>query len=164
MLKTAGRFTKITNYIAVVLLFVLLLLQFLPYWTTSDGATTLSIQGYVWWPLEKPDGPAMTNFFKDQFGKDWLIDEVVLLPCLTLACAVLTFFFGIKKPNRLWMNIVYLTAGIYCVITFLTNPAYQLNGMYILHLILGFLLVAASVANIALRPWKKIVHYLKYGE
>ena len=164
MLKTAGRFTKITNYIAVVLLFVLLLLQFLPFWSTPDGETTMSIQEYVWWPLEKPKGPAMTDYFEDLYGRDWKIDQIVLMPCVILACAIVTFFFGIKRPNRLWMNIVYLIGGFFCITGFLGNPIYRLNGIYIVHVILGALLIVASIANIVLRPWKGIVHYFKYGE
>ena len=164
MLKTAGRLSKITNYIMVGLLYVLLALQFLPYWTTADGAVTMSIQGYVWWPLKKPDGPAMTTYFQSLYGKDWLTGDMVFMPTMILACAIITFFFGIKKPNRLWMNIVYLFAGIVGLIGYLGNPIFQLNGIYIAHTILAALIVVTSIVNVVARPWKGIVHYLKYGE
>ena len=164
MLKTAGRLSKLTNYIMVGLLYALVVMQFLPFWTTGDGAVTMSIQEYIWWPLEKPDGPAMTKYFQGLYGSDWLIGDIVLMPCMTLICAIITFFFGIKRPNRLWMNIVYLVAGICGLSAYLGDPIYQLNPIYIVHVILCALLVVTSIVNVTARPWKKIMHYLKYGE
>ena len=100
MLKTAGPLSKITNYVMVGLLYALVVMQFLPFWTTGDGAVTMSIQEYIWWPLEKPDGPAMTKYFQSLYGAEWLIGDIVLMPCVTLICAIITFFFGIKTGFR----------------------------------------------------------------
>ena len=141
-----------------------MLLQFLPFWTTGDGAVTMSIQEYIWWPLEKPDGPAMTKYFQGLYGSEWLIGDIVMTPCMTLICAIITFFFGIKRPNRLWMNIVYLCGGIVGLVGYLGDPMYQLNPIYIVQVILCALLVVTSIVNVAARPWKSIMHYLKYGE
>ena len=61
MIKTAGRATPILNYICVVLLFVILVMQMLPYWTNADAVETsptqtvreISIQGMTWFPENK---------------------------------------------------------------------------------------------------------------
>ena len=165
MLKTAGRLSKLTNYIMVGLLYALVIMQFLPFWTTGDGSVTLSIQQYIWWPLKKTiGGPTMTQYFQSLYGSEWLVGDIVLMPTMILASAIVTFFFGIKRPNRLWMNIVYLFAGSMGLIGYLGDPIYQLNPIYIVHVILSALIIVTSIVNIAARPWKSIFHYLKYGE
>ena len=171
MLKTAGRYTKILNYILVVLVFGLFLLQLLPFWETTavikkeNIPTTMSIQSYVWCPLEvEMGGPNLTKIFEGRFGKDWVIVDIVLMPVIVVFAVIMTFFFGIKKPTRLWMNIVYLLCGIGGIIGYLTVPVFQDNGMWIVHLIVCVLITGVSIANVVMRPWKAIAHYFKTGE
>lgn len=206
MIKTAGRATPILNYICVVLLFVIFVMQLLPYWTNADAIETsptktereISIQGMTWFPENKktPNSPGndMTKYFEKMYNTfvckecgyenpvkwdgacpecsakksaekdEWEIADIVLMPVMIVVCCIVTFFFGIKKPTRLWMNIVYLLAGVLGAVTYLTEPIYQLNSMYIVHMVLCFALILASVANIAFRPWKRIAHYMKTGE
>lgn len=95
---------------------------------------------------------------------EWKIGDIVLLPVMIVICCIITIFFGIKKPTRLWMNIVYLLAGVLGLVTYLTEPIYQLNQMYIVHVLLCDHLILASLANITCRPWKRIVHYMKTGD
>ena len=171
MLKTAGRYTKILNYIIVVLVFALLILQLLPYWDTTavvnkqEVPATMSIQSYVWWPLEaEQGGPNLTKHFESVYGKDWVIADIVLMPVIGIFTVIMVVFFGIKKPTRLWMNIVYLLCGIGGVIGYLTVPVFQENGIWVVHMIVCVLITGVSVANIVMRPWGKIVHYLKTGD
>ena len=171
MLKTAGRYTKILNYILVVLVFALFILQLMPFWESTavvnkeEVPADVSIQGYTWWPLDvKSGGPNLTKTFEGRFGKDWEIVDIVLMPVIVVFACIMTFFFGIKKPTRLWMNIIYLLCGISGVVGYLTIPVYQDNGIWIVHLIVCFLMIAVSIANVVMRPWDKIVRYMKTGE
>lgn len=186
MIKTAGRATPILNYICVVLLFAIFVLQLLPgYWTgtkevvslpTEVGAepvTTIedvavSIQYLTWFPAhETQDTPGtdMVKYFENKYKSEkWQVSDIVLMPVMIVVCCIITFFFGIKKPTRLWMNIVYLLAGVLGLVTYMTQPIYQLNSLYVVHAAVCGALILASVANIAARPWKKIIHYMKTGE
>ncbi len=171
MLKTAGRATPILNYIAVLLLFALFALQLMPFWNNADAVaageevTEISIQGFTWFNSTKvtvTPGNVMSKYFTKYYDKQAL--DIIWMPFIVTACCIITIFFGIKKPTRLWMNIVYLVAGGYAMITYLTDPMFQLNSNYIFHLIVAALLVVASLLNVAIRPWKRIIHFMKTGD
>jgi len=171
MLKTAGRATPILNYIVVILLFGLFVLQLVPFWSNADAVaageevTEISIQEYTWFcDTKRPVSPG--NIMSDYFEKNYdrAAGDIILMPVILVACCIITFFFGIKKPTRLWMNIVYIIAGGLALVTYLTDPLYQMGNLYIVHLAVSALLVVATVLNVAIRPWKKIIHYMKTGE
>ena len=135
MLKTAGRYTKILNYILVGLVFALLILQLLPFWSTTatvegeEKTVSMSIQGYVWWTLDKEAGVPPTKVFEGVMGTDWATADTVLMPVIVVVAVIMTFFFGIKKPNRMWMNIVYQFCGIGGLIGYLPIHLFQMNGI-----------------------------------
>ena len=179
MIKTAGRATPILNYICVILLFAIFVLQLTPFWTNADKVETspvnevrvTSIQNVVWFPANEINQhtPAtdMVKYFEDKYsvkGDKWEVADIATMPAIIVVCCIITFFFGIKKPTRLWMNIVYLLAGGLALITYLTQPIFQLSNQWTIHAAVSGALVLASIANIAFRPWKKIMHYLKTGE
>lgn len=188
MIKTSGRATPILNYLCVLLLFAIFVLQLMPgYWNgtkevvtipTEAGAepvvttedVSVSIQYLVWFPAhetQETPGTAMVKYFEKQYsvkGDKWEIGDIVLMPVMIVVCCIIAFFFGIKKPTRLWMNIVYLLAGVLGLVTYLTMPIYQLNSMYLVHAGVCGALILASIANIAFRPWKRIIRFMRTGD
>lgn len=175
MIKTAGRATPILNYIVIFFLFALFVLQCLPFWTNADAVQTsptkelreVSIQEFTWFcTTKKPASPGndMTKYFQRVYGSKWQSADIVLMPVIIVACCIITIFFGIKKPTRLWMNIVYLTAGIVGIWGYLSDPIFQLNDMYIVHIVVCALIIVSSLLNITVRPWKKVIHFMKTGE
>ena len=187
MIKTAGRATPILNYICVILLFAIFALQLMPgYWNcqkevevipTEIGAEpytitkdiSVSIQQMIWFPanevnLETPSTDMVEYFEKLYKSEKWEVADVATMPVLIVVCCIISFFFGIKKPTRLWMNIGYLLGGGLALVSYLTMPIFQLNTMWVVHAAVSGALVLVSIANIAFRPWKRIVHYMKTGE
>ena len=57
MLKTAGRYTKILNYILVVLVFALFILQLMPFWESTAVVNKEEVPADV----SIPGGPWMSS-------------------------------------------------------------------------------------------------------
>jgi len=160
MFKTAGRYSQILTYVTVALMLVLFLLQFLPFYSSADGSDVVSMQGYVWWPLEHKD---VTKVFTDAYGRDWDAAQMVLMPVLVLVCACVGAFFELKNPKKLWPCTFPLIGSGSAVFFYLTNPIYQMNGIWVLQFAVAVLALATTIANIAMRPWKDIFGYFRYG-
>ena len=85
---------KTFNIITIILMGVLLVLHFLPFWS-YDGIST-SIQSYVWFPT---DHAPLESYIAGQVGGDYQINDIVLMPILVLVMTVIGIILCIAKSD-----------------------------------------------------------------
>ena len=123
--------TKIFNWISIVLMGVLLLLQFLPFWNI-DGVS-VSIQGYIWLkPGDEQIGEYLAPYLN--VGDSFLINKVIAMPLLVLVL-VLTGIVLNLIFNNIYTTVLPLLCGVIGAWGYLAKPAFQLGTGWVLHLV-----------------------------
>lgn len=149
MKKNPIRLRKTMNILCAVLMLVLLVCQFLPYWSI-DGDTA-SIAGYVWLSEE---GNAFTEHFRSTLNDpDFYAGKIVLMNVIMIAAGAIGIISCLFRSED-WQSIIFPgVCGIFGVISYLAYPAYRMGSAWLLHLLLsiGILLLAGS----AFFPWLK---------
>jgi len=143
--------TKTFSMICAALMAVLLVLQFIPFWHFSDGEAqaAVSISSYVWFPADYGN----VDDYLGEAIEDYSINDMLMTPILLLVlCAVGVVLCLLKAGNPLVL-VVPLVAGLAGTIGYLTAPALQMGGNWIVHLLLSILLLAAAAAGLVLN-WK----------
>ena len=156
-------YSRICNYICVVLMLCLLATQFLPFWecvdcdVCEDGMA--SISDYFWNPREhKSLKKSMTRVYKDYFGEN-IVDangkpfeftaNIVLISALGIfVSTLLTVFFGLvcgKKPIVAIFPLIGSIAGIY---DYTTALALQVGQNWQLHLGLCIAVLIVSIISL----------------
>jgi len=146
------------NVVLSLLVIVLLVLQFLPgFWTYNvydeDGEfvehQNPSIHGLVWWPREYEDmiadeekgfdmEPEWVPYI-DEHGrklrmKDFPLNDVILMPAISIAFGALTVVFTILKIKKFWGSLFGFVVGLAGVIAYMTIPIFRMNPIWIWHL------------------------------
>lgn len=141
-------YSRIFNYICAVLMLVLLITQFLPFWSCNcekgcEGvANDLSISDYVWFPEDHVKG--VTKEFKQLIHK-FELNDLVLTPVLILVCSTLGIFFCITKAKKPAVGVFPFIAGLAGTVGYLTNPVLQAGQNWVIHLVASILVLAASL-------------------
>lgn len=140
---------RVLNYICAALALVLIATQFLPFWgcyqckTCGDGKI-ISILQYVWFANDHKSG--LTTVLQDYYIPGFKAMDVVGTSVLILLTAAFSLLLCLAKPQKLTSTLAPLAAGLCCVIGYLTQPAYQMGQLWILHLVIGIALIVVSVA------------------
>lgn len=101
----------------------------------------VSIQQYIWLPtFESCAG--VTEYFETQY-EDFKINDIILMPALTVVLTVAMVFFGVLK-SKPWASVLALIAGLLTTITYLTEPIFQagINWQYHLYISIALLVVS----------------------
>lgn len=136
---------KVTNIICVVLLVILFICQFTPFWNLEGQS--ISIGSYIWFPTDHTD---LTVYFEQQISSDYTIESMVLSSVLQLVLPVLTLFLFFRNPESKHTGILSICAGIAGICIYLLKPAYRLGlwkvpfGICCLLLVTGILSVLLS--------------------
>lgn len=104
---------------------------------------TVSIQEYVWLPTF--DGCiGVTEYFESEYD-DFKINDIILMPALTLILAAAMVFFGALK-NKPWACLLAFIAGLLATVTYLTQPIFQAGIGWQTHLYISIaVLVVAAI-------------------
>lgn len=151
MLEKLKGNAKMFNGICAVLMAVLLVLQFVPFWHFADGEeqAAVSISSYIWFPADN-DG---VDDYLSAAIEDHSINDMLVTPILLLVlCAVGVVFCLIKSRNPFAL-LLPLASGFVGTVGYLTTPALQMGGAWVLHLLVSILLLAAAAAGFVLH-WK----------
>lgn len=134
---------KIFCIICAVLMLAVLILQYLPsYWTAGEDSS--SIADYVWWPHHHKD---ITKEFRNIFGRDYEVQQMVLMPVTVLIATILGIVVCILSPGKIGAFIIPLIDGAMGLYGFLTVPVFSLGSTYIVQIIACALLVATAVVG-----------------
>ena len=157
-------YSRIFNYVCAVLMLLLLITQFLPFWSCDctkacDGGDVLSISDYVWFPSDHKQG-----LTKD-IGKvvdDFEVNDVVLTPVLILAASVLGIVFCTLKAKNPLMGIFPFIAGLAGTIGYLTDPVLQMGQNWQLHLVASILVLVGSLVVLSKLVINGVQAYKKF--
>lgn len=145
--STIGKI-RILNYICAALALILIVTQFIPFWgcyqckTCGDGKV-ISIVEYVCFANDHKTG--LTSVIQNYYIPDFKAMDVVGTCVLILLSGVFSLLLCLTKPHKLTSTLAPLAAGLCCVIGYLTQPAYQMGQLWILHLAVGIALIAVSL-------------------
>ena len=143
MLKPSTDRTNACNYINSVLMAIMTILQFIPFWNVNG--TGYSISQYVWFAYEHND---LENYLKDAIGSSYDLTANVLPSVIIIACCILGIFFCLKYRDNDAPGLFALAAGVAGIICFLARPVYQLGSLRILYLVLSIALTIVSVISV----------------
>lgn len=132
--------TKICNITCIVLMTILFILHFMPFWS-YDGMST-SIQSYVWLPS---DHAALETYIAGQVGGDYSINSIVLMPVIVLVTTVAGIVLCVIKPDNFWVGLIPLGCGFAGICGYLSKAAFRLGTNWVLHLIVCIAMVVAAV-------------------
>jgi len=133
---------KTFNIITIILMGVLLVLHFMPFWS-YDGIST-SIQSYVWFPT---DHAPLESYIAGQVGGDYQINDIVLMPILVLVMTVIGIILCIAKSDIAFVSLIPLACGLVGVWGYLCQPAFQLGTNWVLHLLVCVAMIATSALS-----------------
>ena len=153
-MKKKLRNTKWIGIAVAVLMFILVILQFVPFWRYQGES--LSIAGYIWRPYEHSE---FTSLFKSYFGKEFKVSLMFAMPMVItlLANTVGTVFCAIKHSSKAvyLLPIVSAVSGLY---GYWAAPAFQLGSSWIIHLVLYVLMMAVGVCGFIVAGNASSVH------
>ena len=132
--------TKIWNYVSAVMMLVVLVMQFMPFWH-YDGMST-SIQTYIWFPTDQKD---LTSYLTAQLGADYNINSIVLAPIVILVSYVAGIVLAVIKGDNPWCKLVPIIGSLVGIWGFLVKPAYHLGSAWVVQLILCIGVAATAV-------------------
>jgi len=131
--------SKICNIICIVLMGLLLVLHFMPFWS-YDGMTT-SIQGYIWFPT---DHAPLESYLAGQIGGDYSINSILLMPIMVLLTTVVGIVSSISMSDNLFVGILPLGCGLIGAVGYLSKAAFHLGTNWGLHLAVCVALAAVA--------------------
>jgi len=148
-------YKTICSIACAALVLILLVLQFLPgYWThqkdkpNKEGVyetDSASLQEFMWVPSEHT---ILGDYFEDLFSKDFMLNDPVMMPVITLVAGVLCIVFTIFNREASWTALFPALVGGAGIYGYLCHPIFQMNGMWIVHLVVSVLIFGVAVASL----------------
>lgn len=145
----------ICNLVCAVLMFALLVLQFLPgYWNCQKDkpdkngvyqSESASLQGYMWTPSEFK---LFDDYFEDLYGKQFELNHVVMMPVATLAFGVLGIVLALAQRRKKLGSTFGILVGAIGAQGYLGHPIFQLNPIWVVHVALCVLMVVVGLVPV----------------
>lgn len=142
--------TQTLNFVSVVLMAVYVILLFLPFWS-YDGISS-SIQSYIWFPGEKAE---LTAYLTAQLGESYTINNIIWPPILSFVAAVVGVILCAMYNDEPLMCLIPIIGGLIGAWGYLTTPAFQLGGNWILHLVVCIAMILIGVLTLLSGQKKK---------
>jgi len=151
MKKMNTSFLKFCRHVCAALSVVLLALHFTPFWTVEGES--ISLFDYTWFTTEhKPVSKYIEKTFgnlEEVFGNKFAANNIGGAVIIVFVAAILGLVFYLvtrKKGGSFVSDVIFFVCGIGGVM-FLTNPILQLGSTYVLHGILGAILVVFAIGS-----------------
>lgn len=146
---------KTCNRVAALLMALLLILQFVPYWHYGEGeALSASVNGYVWFPYHHQE---LTAQLAAQ-GTGHYINDVAYPMVGVFVLCVLGTLFCLWKSGSALSAVLPVMAGALGLFGYLSAPAFQAGGWYWQHVLLFVLMIVMGVCAIALHCRARKAH------
>lgn len=146
---SSSRVTSICNIACAVLMLILLVLQFMPFWTveTEEGANSVSIQSFIWFPgdhgdLEDSLGATLGN-------EEFSVNDVLGMPILVLVAGAAGVVLCLIKSGSGFASILPAICGVAGVWGFLAKPAFRLGSTWQIQLALSAVILVLAIVSIA---------------
>lgn len=131
--------SKICNITCILLMGILLILHFMPFWS-YDGMST-SIQSYVWFPTDHAE---LESYIAGQLGEEYSINSIILMPVIIIITTVAGMVLCILKSDNIFVGSVPFVCGLVGVWGYLSKAAFRLGTNWCLHLVVCIALVIAA--------------------
>ncbi len=135
--------------ISAVLMVILLVLQFTPFWHHGEAGESCSISSYVWFP---GDQKALETWLGSQ-AADHDLNSFVGMPILILALSAAGAVICLIKPDKGATPLLSTACGLAGMIGYLTTPALKLGTGWAWHLLICIALLALGVYGVV--QWVK---------
>lgn len=146
MSKYISNRTSICNIVCAVLMVILLVLQFMPFWTYGEEeAMTSSIQGYIWFPTEKGD---LENYLQAQTSPEFTINDILVMPIVVLVAGAVGVVLCLIKPDNMLVSLLPAACGLVGIWGYLSKAAFRLGANWQLHLVLCIAILAAAAISL----------------
>lgn len=143
---------KLCNRISALLMALMLILQFLPYWHYGEeDALSASINGFVWFPHHHA---GLTEQLTAQ-NADYSINPVAYTTVGLFVLSVLGAVFCLRESDSALCAIFPVTAGLLGLTSYLSTPAFQAGAWRWVHVTLFVLMVVTGIAAVVLRRSRK---------
>lgn len=143
---------KLGNRISALLMALMLILQFLPYWHYGEAdALSASINGFVWFPHHHA---GLTEQLTTQ-NADYSINPVAYTTVGLFVLCVLGTVLCLRKSDSALCAIFPVTAGLLGLTSYLSTPAFQAGAWCWVHVTLFVLMTIVGVAAVASKRSRK---------
>lgn len=145
MSKLISNRLEFCNVICAVLLAVLLVFQFVPFWNIGEETENVSIGSYIWFPEDHKD---VKSYLSEQTGEDCSADNLLAMPMIVLFAGIAGIILGFVKRESILGSLVAALVGGAGMWGYLAKPAFQLGANWQLHLAISALVLIAAVIGI----------------
>lgn len=137
------------NAFCALLMAMLIVLQFVPFWEL-DGQS-VSISGYIWFPLDHAE---LTAHFTEAINPDFKVDSLVLSSLLQLVVPAVGIVLFLYNRESIFVTCCTAAAGLGGIWSFLSKPAFRLGMNWQIHCAFAIALLVAALISVLAR-WKK---------
>ena len=134
----------LVNVICAVLMAVLLVLQFTPFWHYGNAGESCSIGGYVWFPSDHKELENWLGIHAE--GHD--LNSFVGMPILVLVLSAIGAAVFLIKPVTGWTAVFPTACGAAGMMAYLTSAALKLGSGWTWHLLICIALLALGAFSL----------------
>ena len=134
---------KTVNLLCAAVMILLVLMQFLPFWTVED--TGVSVMGYMGFP---DDHSNLTSWLDDTVSGGFVINNLVGWFFFTTALSIVGSVLCIRYREKSLIALLPAACGIVGILYCASEPAFRLGQGWILQLLLYCLLLVLPVLSI----------------
>jgi len=132
--------------LCALLMLLLLICQFLPFWNT--GMDTVSISSYIWFPS---DNAAVTELLRPHTYATFPINDIVTPCVLMLLLSVGTMVFWLFSRENVLLPVCSLLGSIAGIWVCAAKATFRLGNLWWLILIISILAAASSLLTLMLQ-------------
>lgn len=135
----------VLNLTCALVMLVLLVLQFMPFWTYGEPAQSVSIQEYIWFP---GNHTGLDKVMQATLYSDYKIDDILLMPILTLVLGAAGIVLCIFKADNPFVSLLPTACGAVSALGYLTHSAFQTGSNWTLHLLVCIILFVLGLVSL----------------
>ena len=153
------------NLTCAVLVLILLVMQFMPFWLCSDCKEhedvdkMVSVAEYTWFPEKhKPITKGMTDVYLEVYGEDYTdengkkytfaVDDIVTPIAIVFFGCIVSAALCYAFSNEAIVAVIPLVVGVVGSYGYLAYPAMKAGAGWMLHLIVALLVVMAALLTL----------------
>lgn len=132
---------------SALLMAILLVLQFTPFWQYGEAGESCSISGYVWFPSDQKQ---LESWITAQ-AEDHDLNSFVGMPILVLVLSAVGAVLCLIKPDSGWTPVLPAACGVAGLIAYLGSAALRLGTGWTWHLLICIVLTALGIYGLTLQ-------------
>ena len=144
MSESASKKISVCNLVCAILMGIMLILQFVPFWESTDGS--VSINSMVWLSYAHGD---LERSLAAAVGEGFSLNKLVVAPIFQTVTALIGIFVCLKWNDSSLSSLLPAACGALGLWRYLAVPAMQLGNMWVLHLLVSAIMLVVAVVSVA---------------